>query len=74
MWGMAIYFGWCNIVEECLKIGVNPNDEIAYDRISWEGMNEGLWLKKSAVEVVKLNDYADGRVKSRLLSLLKGSN
>ncbi len=74
LWGMSIYFGWCDIVKECLNKGVNLNDEIIYERISFpEGLKEGLWMKKSPVEVVKWNNYADGRIKDQLLELLKGN-
>ena len=71
LWGMAIYFGWCDIVKACIEAGANINDDICYGRISFpEGFEEGLLMKKRAVEVVKGENYGDGRVKDKLLELL----
>ena len=77
LWGMAIYVGWCDIVDACLKLGVNPSDDILYYRSDVdeiEGSMEQVWKKKTAVEIVKGKRYADPRTKGRLLELIAHYN
>ena len=69
LWGMSVYFGWCDVVKECLKLGGNPGEDIRYHVVNLDTQSTTWWIK-TAVDVVKGKDYADGRIKSLLLELL----
>ena len=70
LWGMSIYFGWYDIAKECLRIGGNSNDVMRYHVSDYFDGQLITWIVKPPIDVVKGNDYADGRIKSQLLELL----